>query len=313
MATKTAANHVDVALTQAAEASQGAALVQQAQGIVIRDKASHEACRAFLKGAKALKKTIADHYAAIKAPLNAARQTVLDMEKKDLFPVEQAIATAERIDTTYVREQQRIEVEARETARLEAEAAERHRRDKEAADAEAAALKLEASSNVLSEREQTVARFVVYRMKDGVSLPSDWLAACKEAGYKDPAAAAKKLLLSPKLIAAVDAHVKAERIRRESEAKQAAPVVVDVVAPVSEVVDGGMRTYYGCDVIHDTAALLRALADAYEKDPALVADVDRYLRPALLTLMSSQARRLRDMFGKVWPSAGLSKRDGTVA
>lgn len=309
MATKTD-DQLHVTLTQAAEAQQGAGLVLLANGITITDRASHERCREFLKGAKALKKKIEEHYAAIKSPLNAARATVLEMEKRDLSPVLDAIAIADGIDTRYVREQKRIEQEAADEQRRQAEAQERLRREQAAAEAEAEASRIEASSNVLSEREQVVVRFI----GAAVVTPEILLKACKFAGYLDPKASAEKLFRAGKIGAAVEQARKADAIRREAAAKQAEPINVSVPAVASQVIDGGVRTYYGCEGISNVPALLRKLATDLD-NPAnftLQADAAKLLEPALLMLMSKQARDLKELFPRVWPMAQLSKRDGTV-
>lgn len=314
MATKaTAASSINVALTAPDEAGQGAALVKQAQGIVIRDLASQQFCRDFLKGAKALKKKIADHYAAIKGPLNAARTTVLDMEKRDLAPVELAISVAEQVDVEYTRQRQRIEAAEAEARRRAAEFEERKRREKEAAQAEAAALKLEAASDELSDRERLFVEFCG-RVVSAHRTPDYLVAAAKFAGYKDPLVQAGRLTESRKVREALIAADKAVAIRKEAAAKAAAPINVAVPVVASQVAEGGIRTYYGCESFN-TPELLSALAVASMEGAnlQLLADIDRYLKPALLTLMSAQARELKELFPKAWPMCTLAKRDGSVS
>lgn len=311
MASKPPDTALHIALTEAPDAAQGVSLVAKAQGIIIRDKASHEACREFLKGAKALKRSIEDHYAAIKKPLNEARNTVLDMEKRHLAPVLQAIATAEKFDTEYVREQRRIE---EETARLERERLEREeqaRREKEAAAAEAEALKLEASSNVLSEREQKFVHFYV----TGEKGPSCVLTAAMKAGYKDWQNQGLRLMKSEKINTAIENAIKAQRIRDEAAQKASAPLIVDVPKVESQIgTVSGTRTvtYYSCESF-DTKLALRHLAERYEHgDPMLKAEIERYIGPALQTLLNAQARQLKTMFAQVWPGAKLGQRDGVA-
>lgn len=311
MASKPPDTALHIALTEAPDAAQGVSLVAKAQGIIIRDKASHEACREFLKGAKALKRSIEDHYAAIKKPLNEARNTVLDMEKRHLAPVLQAIATAEKFDTEYVREQRRIE---EETARLERERLEREeqaRRDKEAAAAEAAALKLEAGSNVLSEREQ---KFVAKAVAGRMTIP-ELVYAAIVAGYKSPEQAVGRLMKSDKINTAIANAIKAQRIREEAAANAAKPILVDVPKVESQIGSvSGTRTvtYYSCESF-DTKLALRHLAERYEHgDPMLRAEIERYIGPALQTLLNAQARQLKTMFTQVWPGAKLGTRDGVA-
>lgn len=295
-----------VSLEPTPKAAEAISLLQQAQGIVIADKASHEACRSFLKGAKALKREITEHYEAIKKPLNAAKATVLDMERRDLAPVDQAIAVAERLDTGYVREHERIEREAADKARQDAEAAERERREKEAAKAEAAALKLEASTNVLSPREE---RFVFEWLQKNQG-PNDAARIAKLCGYANPQQAAERLINSEKIQQAISNAQRAAAIRRESEAKQAAPIVVDVPVTASQIgkVSGtSIRTYFSCGTV-DLRALVLAVAEnlTHGDGSAILA-----LQPDMVYL-NSQARDLKEMFSRVHPYAQLVKRDGVA-
>lgn len=293
-----------VSLEPTPKAAEAIGLLHQAQAITIVDKASHEACRLFLKGAKALKREITEHYAKIKKPLNDARNTVLDLERQHLAPVDQAIAVAERVDTAYVRETERLEREAAAERQRRAEAEEQARRDKESADAEAMALKLESSSNVLSERELMVVSFFTASNRQLSAL----IAACKRAGFKDPTAAASKLLKSDKFNTAITNADKAAAIRRESEAKQAAPILVETVAvesQIGKVAGTSLRAYYSCGEV-DLRALILAVAENIQHgDGAMVLA----LEPNMVYL-NGAARDLKEMFSKVHPYATLAKREG---
>jgi hypothetical protein len=302
MATATKTPALSVSLEPSPQAAEGVSLLQQAQGISIIDKASHEVCRTFLKGAKALKRTIEEHYAKIKKPLNDARTTVLDMERQHLAPVLQAIALAEKVDTVYVREQEQRERDEADQRRRQAEAAEQLRRAVEAEQAEAEALKLEASSDVLSERERIVVECILKKISATGHLgPTDWLMACKEARYKDPRAAAAKLIESEKIIAAVQDGQKAAEIRRESEAAQAAPILLDV-APVESAIGSvagtSMRSYYGAEVF-DLLALVKAVAAGTVPLDALTPN---------MVHLNGTARSLKTLMA--YPGVRVTKREG---
>lgn len=305
---KTASDEQLISLKPSPKAALAVSLLQQAQGITITDRVSHEACRVFLKGAKELKREIVAHYDAIKKPLNAARNTVLDMEKTHLAPVEQAIAVAERVDTAYVREQQRREQEEADRRRREEEAKEQARRDAEAADAEAAALKLEASSNVLSEREQ---KFVALFTASPIRTIDAAIRCAQKAGYKDPPTqVARFLVLGSKIHTAIANADAAKAIRQESEAKQAAPIAV-TVAPVEsqigKVAGTALKTYYSCADV-DLRALVLAVAENIQHgDGSMVLA----LQPDMVYL-NAQARNLKEMFSRVWPMATLGKKDGVA-
>lgn len=301
--TATSPAGLTISLDPTPKAAEAISLLHQAQGLTITDRVSHEVCRTFLKGAKALKREIVAHYDTIKKPLNAARNTVLDLERQHLAPVDQAIAVAERVDTAYVREQERLEREAADQARRDAEAKEQARRDAEAAEAEAAALKLEASSDVLSARERAVVDAL-----GTAPTPADWVRACKLAGYADPQAAFSRLFRSAKITAAWEAKQAAAALRRESEAKQAAPIVVTVAPVASQIgsVSGtSLRSYYSCADV-DLSALILAAAEGIKSGDSLAMLA---LQPNMVYL-NGQARDLKEMFPKVHPYATLSKREG---
>lgn len=319
---KTKTSALSVTLEPTPKAAEAVSLLHQAQEITITDRASHEACRTFLKGAKALKREIVDHYKRIKDPINVARNTVLDLEKQHLAPIDQAIAIAERVDTSYVREQQRREQEEADRLRREAEAQERARREQEAAQAEAAALALEASSNVLSEREQ---RYVTIIASRGLaSLSPDAVGrAAKEAGYTDIPKAVARLMSSAKINSAIANAQKAAAIRRESEAKQAAPITVEAQAVESQIGKvSGMRsvTSYYCRSFN-TKEVLARLAEEYGQSEEITALVDQYLAnqsrqlfeddPApLQALLSNLARSHKTMFSRTWPMCTLGVHHG---
>ena len=303
-ASKTAkTSALTVSLDAAPNAAEGGTFLQRAHGITITDKATHAECRQFIKDAKALRRTVAEHYAAIKKPLNEARNTVLDMEKQHLAPIDEAIALAERVDVAFVREQQRIEQAEADRLRREAEAAEQARRDEAAAEAEAEALKLEASSAVLSEREQ---KFVSLWIRDygGKSATSTYDCALF-AGYKD-GAYGERLLANPKIQTAITDARQAAAIRRQSEAAQAARIIVEVTPVASEIASvagTSLRTYYGCDSQVDLRALMGAVLDGRVPMEAI--------QPNMVYL-NAQARMLKATFPSVYPGCKLAQRDGVT-
>ena len=285
-----------VSLDAAPNAAEGGTFLQRAHALTIIDKATHGECRQFIKDAKALRRTVADHYAAIKKPLNEARNTVLDMEKQHLAPIDEAIALAERVDVAFVREQQRLEQAEADRVRREAEAKEQARRDEEAARAEAEALALEASSEALSERE----RLYVERVADSCYAPFQ---AAKAAGYKDPQAASDRLSRSAKIIKAIESRQAAKAIRRQSEAVQAAPIIVDVAPVASEIASvagTSMRTYYACDSQVDLKALAAAV---------LAGTVPMEAIQPNMVYLNAQARMLKATFPSVYTGCALSTMD----
>lgn len=303
MATKPQA--LTVSLDAAPDAvAKGMSLMQTAQALVITDKASHATARQFVKDAKAFRRTIADHYAAIKKPLNEARNTVLDMEKAHLAPVDEAITIAERADVAFVREQQRIETAESDRRRREAEAEEQARRDEAAAQAEAEALALEAESQALSQRERD---FVALVLASDRNRPVMLVRAAKMAGYKDAEGMASRLMKSDKINGAIAAADQAAAIRRQAEAVKSAPVVVDVAPVASEiatVAGTSIRTYYGCDAQVDLKKLAAAVLAGTVPLEAI--------QPNMIYL-NAQARMLKATFPSVYPGCALAQKDGITS
>lgn len=306
MATKSQGAGLSVDIKPSAKAGEAVTMLAKAQSLRVVDKATHVVCLENLKGAKALKREIEAHYDAIKKPLNTARNTVLQMERDHLAPIEQAIAVLERTATSYLREQERIEREAADKARREAEDAERKRREAEQAEAERQALELEAASDDLSERErQFVGRFCASKRTAG-----DWYDAAKYAGFKNPAEAAKRLCGSRKINDAIAASDKAAAIRREAEAKAKAPIVVEtkpVESQIGKVAGTSNRTYYGCGDVDVRALILAAAENIKTGDGTMV----MALLPNTVYL-NEEARQLKEMFPRVWPMCTLAKREGVA-
>lgn len=297
---------ISVSLEPTPKAAEAISLLATAQGIAVTDKTSHEAALRFRKDANAMQKEILAYYKAMKDPLNQARNVILDFEKQHTEPLARAIALVDARITGYVREQERIEREAAAAAQREAEAREQARRDAEAAEAEAAALKLEASSNVLSEREQT---FVSLFTASPIRSIEAALKCAKRAGYKDPAATIDRFLEPDSKIHTAIAHIdKAAAIRRESEAKQAAPIVVEAVAVDSEIakVAGvSQRTYYACGDVDLKALILAVAEDIKSGDGTKIQALQ-----ANMPFLNAEARSLKEMFPRVYTACQLSKREG---
>lgn len=292
-----------VSLTPSPEQGQAVSLLQRAQGLSIIDKVTHIAGLEFLKGAKELKRKIVAHYAEIKRPLNDAKNTVLDMERRDIAPIEEAITLAERCVLTFTREQERIEREEADRRRRAAEQLEQQRRDKEAADAEAAALKLEASSNVLSERENEVVRYLTGILMLRALTPDDWVTAAKRAKYQHPKEQATKLFGSAKIGAAMMGIAQAARIREQAEAAKCAPITVvteKVETEIGRVAGTAVKTYYGCGDV-DLLKLAQGVIEGVIPQEAIMPN---------MVFLNAQARSLRESFPSAFHGCSLRKSEG---
>lgn len=76
-----------------------------------------------------MKKTIVEHYSPIKKSMDAAKKVVLDKEKADLAPIEEAISRLSSMSTTYLTAKERARQE--EERRLRAIEEEKARKEQE--------------------------------------------------------------------------------------------------------------------------------------------------------------------------------------
>ena len=244
---------------------------------------------------KALKRKIEAHYAAIKAPLNAARATVLEMERQQLAPIDEALKIALHLDVSFIdAEERRVAAEAARQ-REENERIAREQREAELAAAEAEAAQLEADSPNLSAREQT---FV-----DGILAGFLSNVAAERAGYKNPEQAAARLGKTQKVLDAIAAAQQARAIREQAEAQKAAPLVVEapvVKSRVAKVAGTSVRTTYSAQCI-DVLALAKAVVEGRVPVEAIQADS---------VFLNRQAVALRETFERVYPGCKLVKNTG---
>lgn len=292
---KTQSSDLHVTLTPAPEAAEGLTLRATAAKLVVIDTASHEVCRRFQVDLKALKRKIEAHYAAIKAPLNAARATVLEMERQHLAPIDEALKIALHLDVSFIdAEERRVAAEAARQ-REENERIAREQREAELAAAEAEAAQLEADSPNLSAREQT---FV-----DGILAGFLSNVAAERAGYKNPEQAAARLGKTQKVLDAIAAAQQARAIREQAEAQKAAPLVVEapvVKSRVAKVAGTSVRTTYSAQCI-DVLALAKAVVEGRVPVEAIQADS---------VFLNRQAVALRETFERVYPGCKLVKNTG---
>ena len=293
--------HATISLSPSPEAPQGLTLRHQASQLAVIDKASHERGLEFLKGAKQLQRKITDHWANITRSVDDLKRNLLNLKKADLEPVEAAIAHAEKTIVGYVNaERQRQQAEQ---DRLRKEAEDQARTDREAAlaAAEVEAQRLEAASDDLSAREQTF----VDGLLDGLSAAT----AAENAGYKNPAQTAERLVRTPKILAAYAAAQSAKAIREQAAITAETPLTVAVEAAPSQlgkVVGTSLRTTYSCEIVD-----AKKLYEAFRKEElgplgnllALVPDE---------TFLNSQAKQIKDaeLFAAAYPGCKLVTRQG---
>lgn len=172
---------------------------------------------------------------------------------------EDAAAINQRLHNAYVDEQER---KAREAARLEQARLDREaeaQRQRELDELEAAAVKAEASSPKLSEREE---QFVSALTSNVIGWRDNPIKAAELAGFHNPGTAAARLMGLPKIQAAIDSAKKAAAIRQQAAAVKAAPVIAEqaeVAAPAVSKAPGVTDRITWRGEIYDEAAFVQAV------------------------------------------------------
>lgn len=143
---------------------------------------------------------------------------------------------------------------AAETERLwkEAEQRAQKERDDELQRLEDVALKAEASSADLSEREQRFVELVAFGLNSATT-------SARSAGYKNPEAAGLKLLNTQKVIAAIKGKKDAQASRQQAEARAAAPLEVAEVREtrpaLARNVGGHDRTTWSGEIVDEASTI----------------------------------------------------------
>jgi hypothetical protein len=299
----------ELTITPSEEGRQAPALIKQAQTIAIVDKASHERGLELLSGWKGLKRLAAEHWKKIKQPVDQLKKNLLEQERRDIGPMDEAIAVLERKCLDFAAaERQRAERQAREEQQARERAALRER-ERQQQEAEAKATELESQSENLSARELWFVTKWVERLP-AVTAPVNAGAKqvlgniCREAGYKDPEAAVERLLNSVKIMNAVAARRQAIEIRQQAAARATEPIDTGEPAEVLPQLGyrAGMstRTYVSAEII-DAGAVVAALVARGELDG--LEPVQRYL--------TDKAKSMpRDRFESAYPGARYRVREG---
>jgi hypothetical protein len=193
-------------------------------------------------------------------------------------------------------ERRRVALE-NERIRQEQERQAQAQRDRELADLENQALRAEAASPDLSEREQ---RFVDYY--NGSNAP----AAARQAGFRgNHDEAAWRLLGSAKVIAAIEARRQAEAIRAQAKAVKQAPLERSTVTPVKEQVASRAVTTYSAEVVDEDVFMAAVLDPMTRARLGIPSDIATYKQ----TKLTECAKALQENIER-WPGVRLKKTTG---
>lgn len=175
---------------------------------------------------------------------------------------EQAAQIGNRLHTTYTEAERRRAQAEEDRLRREAEERARADRQRELDALEAAALKAEASSPTLSEREEAFVRFIAAER-----TPFD---AARHAGYKDPGVMGPRLLSTAKILKAIEARRQSVKLREQAVAVQTAPVLVEDVEVRPDIQKGGDRTTFSADIFDPIAYREAIISGVYHLSHALL-------------------------------------------
>lgn len=218
--------------------------------------------------------------------------------------LDQAVELANGHHQRYVQAERRRAAEEQERLRREAEAQAQRDREAELKRLEEQALKAEAEAPTLSAREQ---RFVECLLVWGENYKGREAAAASQAGYKNPADAAQRLVLLPKIVAAFSAARQAAAVRQQAAAVKAAPVEVahvEQVKPnIAHVAGKSDRSYHSAEVVDAAAFVQAALAGQL----GIPADC---LMPNPVKL-NEYAKSLKERLN-LWPGVRYVKKDSLV-
>lgn len=167
--------------------------------------------------------------------------------------------TGNRLHNAYMDAETRRAREEEDRLRREAEVRAKAERDAELQQLEEAALKAEAGSPDLSEREREFVSLYTGVNGRNTLYFERGVACATAAGYKNPDQAALKLLKTGKLLTAVQNAKDAIALRQQAEARRQAPVEVEEPEVRAEIATKGTTTW--SYEVFDEAAFLKAVLD----------------------------------------------------
>lgn len=259
------------------------------------DEASDTAVKDFVRLARTDLKDVETHW-GVCALFARFHKRLTTARGRATVALETAMAIATKLHTDYVAaEQRRVREEAERQRRAEeARAAEERRKDLEALEQQA--LEREADSPDVSARER---EFVAVYVRNG----GRGEAAAQHAGYKDAFRQAARLLLQPKIVAAIKALQEAEAIRQQKDALASVPLDTRDVVVESKADTAGDRGTKSAEVL-DESAFVKAVIDGRYGIPADCLTINK-------TQLNAYARSLGERIN-LWPGVRLAKKTTIV-
>lgn len=299
------------------------------------DAASDTKLQKFIQGISDEEHGAGEHWDPICSTVFGFHRWLTGKRKPTLEYLGEAKKLAQPLHNSYVESERRRVAREAEEQRLANERQAQADRDKELQKLEDIALKAEAASADLSEREKLYVReylgLLAQKYHGGESRACAVQAAIR-AGYKNPEARALVLVAMPKIVNAVHEATKAAAAREQKTARAAQPLEVEdvKVGKMNVGTAGYDRTTWSGELLDEGALItgvIRGVVVAYTEalgQPINDARVDAALGIALktsaiptdiLTVSPTQlnvyARKLHENLNR-WPGCRAKKNTGTI-
>jgi hypothetical protein len=250
----------------------------------------------FIRTGNAAKKTVEEHW-KITAVISGIHRKLTAKRGVAVQALEDGAAIAQRLHNTYADNERRRAAEETERLRQAAEQKAREDRERELAQLEEQALKAEASTKDLSEREQAF----VERVHAGVQP----VRAAEVAGFKNATAQAARLMAEPKIVAALEAKRTAEAARTQAAARREQPLEVqaETVKPEIQKAGGFDRSTHSAEVVDELAFIMAAIGGKHGIPPDCLT--------VNTTKLNEYARSLQERIG-LWPGIRHKKTTKTI-
>lgn len=245
------------------------------------------------------KKTVEEHWNPITQAFYRLHKILTGARGRAVDADDERKTITNGLHNTYTNEQRRKAEEEENRRRREEEQRAQAARDEELRLAEEQALKREADSNDLSERERVFVELVFMGETERTSA--------QRAGFKDPAAMAGRLMQAPKIVKALAGKREAEEIRRQAAATAAKPLDVqqhEEVRPDIERASGAHdRSTHSAEIINEEQ-LIAAIIQGGRGIPWDILTV----KPAKL---NEYAKQLHEKIN-AWPGVRYKKTTGVT-
>lgn len=272
--------------------------LEQARRLTLpANKEQDASLQTFIRSASAHKRKVEDHWEITSLLFNFQRRLVA-VRKRATDAVDEAAAIAQRLHNQYGEAERRRAEEENRRRQKEADDKAAAEREAELQRLEEMALKAEAGSSDLSDRER---RFVEL-VGSGKAGPTSAAAA---AGYKNPAQQAERLMIDKKIIAALDSMKQAAVLREQAAAKRAEPVVpAEIIEEKPQLGGSGVDRTTKSAEITDERLFIEAVVGGRHGIPidCLMVNPVR---------MNAYARDMGELINR-WPGVRLKKSTKTI-